>query len=58
MTVEKVTALGSYATLEELIAEHPTGNAGDFYKVGDKVYVWPTSVSAWIDSNLQLWEVN
>ena len=58
MTVEKVTTLGSYETLEELKEAHPTGNPGDFYKVGDKVYVWPSSVLDWIDSNLSIWEVN
>jgi hypothetical protein len=58
MTVEKVTTLGSYKTLEELVAAHPTGNPGDFYRVGDKTYVWPSSALTWIDSNLQSWEVD
>lgn len=34
------TVLGSYDTLEELMAAHPTGNLGDGYLVGGYLYVW------------------
>ena len=36
MTVIK----GSYDTLEELIAAHPTGQPGDAYIVAGDLYVW------------------
>lgn len=42
-----VTILGSYNTLAELQAAHPTGNAGDAYMVGGDLYVW--NGSAWED---------
>lgn len=35
-----VTILGSYPTIEDLIAAHPTGNLGDAYIVGTNMYVW------------------
>ena len=35
-----VTILGSYDTLAELEAAHPTGNTGDSYLVGGDLYVW------------------
>lgn len=44
-----VTILGSYATLSDLQTAHPTGNAGDSYMVGDDLYVWDVSTSAWKD---------
>ena len=40
-----VTILGSYNTLAELQAAHPTGSIGDGYIVGDDLYVW--NGSAW-----------
>lgn len=42
-----VTILGSYNTLAELQAAHPTGSAGDSYMVGADLYVW--NGSAWED---------
>ena len=42
-----VTILGSYNTLAELQAAHPTGNTGDGYMVGGDLYVW--NGSAWED---------
>lgn len=42
-----VTILGSYNTLAELQAAHPTGNMGDGYMVGPELYVW--NGSAWED---------
>lgn len=35
-----VTILGSYDTIEELIAEHPTGELGDGYLINGDLYVW------------------
>lgn len=40
-----VTILGSYNTLAELQAAHPTGNIGDSYMVAGDLYVW--NGSAW-----------
>lgn len=44
-TGTSVTILGSYNTLAELEAAHPTGNAGDSYLVDGYLYVW--NGSAW-----------
>lgn len=45
--------LGMYATLQELMAAHPTGNTGDAYAVGtaasNTVYNWNTEKSIWED---------
>lgn len=35
-----VTILGSYSTLAELEAAHPTGSVGDAYMVAGDLYVW------------------
>ena len=44
---------GRYATLAELEAKHPTGNAGDAYAVGSAesnvIYLWDVDKSAWIN---------
>lgn len=42
-----VTILGSYATVEELKAAHPTGKAGDAYLVEGSLYVWSATNAAW-----------
>ena len=42
-----VTILGSYNTLAELEAAHPTGSAGDSYIVAGDLYVWSTNTSSW-----------
>ncbi len=42
-----VTILGSYNTLAELEAAHPTGQLGDAYMVAGDLYVW--NGSAWED---------
>ena len=42
-----VTILGSYNTLAELQAAHPTGSLGDAYMVSGDLYVW--NGSAWED---------
>ena len=41
--------LDRYATLADLQAAHPTGNPGDAYMVGDHLYIWSVSTSAWVD---------
>lgn len=42
-----VTILGSYNTLAELQAAHPTGSDGDAYMVGGDLYIW--NGSTWED---------
>jgi len=42
-----VSILGSYDTLAQLEAAHPTGNAGDAYMVAGDLYVW--NGSEWED---------
>ncbi len=44
-----VTILGSYDTVENLEASHPTGNSGQSYLVGDNLYVWSNENDNWID---------
>lgn len=42
-----VTILGSFGSLEELEAAHPTGNAGDAYLVNGDLYVWSPTEEGW-----------
>lgn len=42
-----VNILGSYNTLEELKAAHPTGNIGDAYIVQGNMYVWCIEDNDW-----------
>ena len=42
-----VNILGSYNTLEELKAAHPTGNVGDAYLVQGNMYVWCVDNNDW-----------
>ena len=46
-----LTLLDTYATYEELIAAHPTGQRGQAYLVGDEtestVYLWSTTNNEW-----------
>lgn len=42
-----VNILGSYDTYEDLIAAHPTGNAGDAYLVQGDLYVWSSNSNTW-----------
>lgn len=42
-----VNILGSFDTVEELEAEHPTGNPGDAYLVAGDLYVWNEVGQAW-----------
>lgn len=41
--------LGSYNTMAELIAEHPTGNVGNAYIVGSDLVVWDAENNRWKD---------
>ncbi len=43
------TIKGSYATLAELQAAHPTGAAGDFYYINPNLWVWDSDSSAWVN---------
>ncbi|GEM_PF-3606201 len=45
-----VNLLGSYPTLAELKAEHPTGSAGDAYVVQDDLYVWDDRTNEWLNT--------
>ena len=42
-----VTILGSYDTEDALVAEHPSGNAGDSYLINGDLYVWSETTSHW-----------
>ena len=42
-----VTILGSYKTISELQAAHPTGSAGDAYIVDGDLYVWAVDDGVW-----------
>lgn len=44
-----VTILGSYNTLAELEAAHPTGNVGDSYMVAGDLYIWDATEMEWSD---------
>lgn len=39
--------LGNYDTMADLIADHPTGTAGEAYMVGTDLVVWNTKTNAW-----------
>lgn len=42
--------LGSYDTVSELIADHPTGSVGDAYIVDSNLFVWDEEHGEWHDS--------
>lgn len=42
-----IRILGSYNNLNELVNEHPTGNIGDGYMVGDNLYIWSDNLNTW-----------
>lgn len=46
---EGLNVLGSYATEEELIAAHPTGNAGDGYLIEGNLFVWDEITESWLN---------
>lgn len=49
-----VNILGSYNSLSELQAAHPTGNSGDAYIINGNLYVWSTDDSMWVNvGNIQ-----
>jgi hypothetical protein len=45
-----ISVLGSYATLELLQADNPTGTAGQGYLVSPNLYIWDAQNSAWVSS--------
>lgn len=42
-----LSILGNYETMADLIADHPTGSAGDAYMVGTDLVVWNTQTNSW-----------
>lgn len=42
-----IRILGTYNNLNDLIREHPTGNVGDGYMVGDSLYIWSDNQGTW-----------
>lgn len=44
-----ISILGSYDNLNDFINEHPIGNIGDGYIVGDDLYVWSLNEDKWIN---------
>ena len=42
-----VTILGSYPSINELNAAHPTGNAGEAYMIDGNLYVWSMTENVW-----------
>ncbi len=44
--------LGSYSNEEELVENHPTGEMGNAYIVGEDLYVWSVSNQEWMDVGL------
>lgn len=45
-----IRVLGTYATLADLQAAHPSGAVGDAYSVGGDLYVWNVDTSAWANA--------
>jgi hypothetical protein len=45
-----IRVLGTYATLADLQAAHPTGAVGDAYAVGGDLYVWDGDTGAWANA--------
>ncbi len=45
-----VSILGSYATLELLQIDSPTGNIGDAYLIGYNLYIWNDTNQVWADA--------
>lgn len=45
-----ISILGSYNSYEELLKDHPTGNIGDSYLIGDDLYVWSDNNKDWQDA--------
>ncbi len=47
-TGQGIEVLGSYPTLEDLQAAHPTGNPGDAYLISGYLCVWDVHTNAWL----------
>jgi hypothetical protein len=45
-----ISVLGSYATLQLLQADNPTGTAGQGYIVSPNLYIWDAQNSAWVNA--------
>jgi len=45
-----IQLLDAHDTYEDLIAEHPTGEAGDVHLVGTHLYAWNTESNSWLDA--------
>ena len=41
--------MGSYASLEELKKDHPTGKDGDSYIINGELYIWDSTIHNWTD---------
>lgn len=49
-----VTILGTYPSVADLEAAHPTGNIGDAYMVNGDLYVWDPNTNTWVNvGNIQ-----
>ena len=49
-----VSILGSYNSVAELTAAHPTGEIGDAYMINGSLYVWSATENTWIGAgNIQ-----
>lgn len=47
-TGQGIEILGSYPTLEDLEAAHPTGNPGDAYLLNGDLCVWDVHTNSWV----------
>lgn len=45
-----ISILGSYNSYDELLKEHPVGNIGDSYLIGEDLYVWSDNKKDWQDA--------
>ena len=45
-----ITFKGTYATVDELLKNHPTGNVGDSYLVNGNLFIWSDNDKKWIDA--------
>ena len=41
--------MGSYASLEELKKDHPTGKDGNSYIINGELYIWDSTIHNWTD---------
>lgn len=47
-----LTLLDTFATYEELVANHPSGSVGDMYLVNGDTYVWSENEQDWINAGM------